>query len=350
MKKFKIENIVPYIFVLCVFIFFYVWFSRVHPIIVFDADDWQYVTYQRAPWPLWGEWNPTRVFAECFMPLVSNVSVKLLCRSTDTFFTSLTKGYAFAVSLVLSVLIYMIIKLLIKRYQADYYKAVICVLLFIISNFWILRTGNTDNLYMLYTSDACTYFYYVIPNIINCIFVCCLMMDEELLDGHSSKSAAVNAVLVILAYFCIFSNIWAGILSAVYIALMLLETFIKEKKNKSVDYIAFIKNQWKKILFLFVWFVSQIFEMFGGRADSLAKDFTLGSIIETFIAFINVCRGFNLKFVIVIFVICFFGIVLMIKSGGGNRILQRYRKIDMYRNYRADLSGIDVYCYGNNLY
>ena len=55
---------------LLIFGFFFVFFTQVHPLVIYDGDDWRYIAYTRQALPSWNEWNPSRVFAECFQPLM----------------------------------------------------------------------------------------------------------------------------------------------------------------------------------------------------------------------------------------------------------------------------------------
>lgn len=57
-----------------IFAFLFVFFARVHPLMLFDTDDWQYISYSRHAVPIWGDWNPTRVFPETVMPLAGGGS------------------------------------------------------------------------------------------------------------------------------------------------------------------------------------------------------------------------------------------------------------------------------------
>lgn len=58
-----------------VFLFSFLWFSQVHPLTVYDADDWRYISEVRAGIPMWGYWNPSRVFPEVFLPFFSSLAV-----------------------------------------------------------------------------------------------------------------------------------------------------------------------------------------------------------------------------------------------------------------------------------
>ena len=62
------------LWLLLAFIFFFVWYTQIHPISLFDGDDWRYVSDSRSAVPIWGAWNPSRIFPEIFMPLCSGAA------------------------------------------------------------------------------------------------------------------------------------------------------------------------------------------------------------------------------------------------------------------------------------
>ena len=49
-------------FAIIVFLFFFVFYSTIHPLIPIDLDDWSYIVKNRIFLPMWGAWNPAKVF------------------------------------------------------------------------------------------------------------------------------------------------------------------------------------------------------------------------------------------------------------------------------------------------
>ena len=54
-----------------IFVFFLIFFYKIHPIMLYDMDDWQFSSYSRIPVPIWGDWNPTRILPEISVTAVS---------------------------------------------------------------------------------------------------------------------------------------------------------------------------------------------------------------------------------------------------------------------------------------
>lgn len=101
MKKKSIPII---IFLAAVFIFFLIWFSAIHPIVVFDTDDWAYSYWHREAYPIWGHWNPARVFPEVFMPIITSIGAWLIYPLSGDYCGALTLSYAVAVSAAITML------------------------------------------------------------------------------------------------------------------------------------------------------------------------------------------------------------------------------------------------------
>ena len=51
----RTEKVIKWIFCVAVFVFFSIWFFRIHPLQIFDTDDWKYACYHREALPIWGK-------------------------------------------------------------------------------------------------------------------------------------------------------------------------------------------------------------------------------------------------------------------------------------------------------
>jgi hypothetical protein len=58
-----------------VFVFMFVFFYNIHPLVILDADDWTYVSYSRMALPSARYWNPSRILPELLMSGCSNFAV-----------------------------------------------------------------------------------------------------------------------------------------------------------------------------------------------------------------------------------------------------------------------------------
>lgn len=307
---------------------FYYFFTRIHPIILSDTDDWFYAFNNREAVPLWKDWNPSRVFAEILMPFVSEICAYVIYPVIGDFFRSLTLGYAIVLAVTITVLISVIRKYLCEKYHAGEYTSIITLSFFILCHFWIFRVEDSGNNYMFKTIDACTYFYYVIPNIINCIMVIYMKNNNYIQNFDNNperKKYERMAVFVTLLYFCIFSNIWASIIIASFVSSNLLFDMVCLIKKHKFNIVAFIKKQLINFTILIVWIISQIFEMGGGRAEQISAQISYKEILNTLNIQHNVIKSLNNKFVVFMFLLLLFGLYFIIKDKDWYKLIEIIR-------------------------
>lgn len=177
------------------FVFFMVFYTRIHPIILSDTDDWMYTFHHREAIPIWNYWNPIRVFAEVFMSLISEICSYFIYPITGDYFKTLTGGYAFSVSVFITVYVVNVYKFLYKKYNMGIFSCTAIIIFYLLCHFWIFRKAESGNDYMFRASDACIYFYYVIPNIMNCIAVLWMMYDRNVLELREKNNILKNQFL-----------------------------------------------------------------------------------------------------------------------------------------------------------
>lgn len=268
MKHYIKHRAVSITLVVLTFTFFMVFFTKLHPIALLDSDSWYYAYHHRHAWPVWKSWNPTRVFPEVFMPLVSMFSAHIIYPITGDYFFSLTIGYSLVVSAAITLLTWMVYRHFYREGNGSI-ECLALAILFLICHFLILCSDKNNNKYMLLTDNTCTYFYYVLPNLMNCILVIWLMDDKKLLHFFSANDYLRKSGFLLLAYFCVFSNLWASMILGIYAGVILLIAFIKAGKTNKGWLGAFIKEHAIFLLILVLWALAQYFELNGDRANQI---------------------------------------------------------------------------------
>lgn len=298
-------------FILLVFSFFFIFFFYLHPICLSDTDDWIFLTYHRDAWPIWGGWNPIRVFAEVAIPAISSASAAIFYPVIGNIFVSLSIGYAISLTSAVTFLAVALCGMYRKKHSV--LASIAAAMFFLICHFWIFRTSYQDNEYMLRTADACTVFFYVIPNLLNAVLVLWMETDSELVNWNfEDKRYGKKSLFVLLVYFCIFSNIWAGMIIASYVGSRLLFSVrpLLQKQKKLMDWV----NENKVLVILIaVWIISQLFEINGGRADMVEKEISK-EIGITIITLLRTAHSMNRNFLAAIFVLLLIGIIVQIRE------------------------------------
>jgi len=251
-----------------VFLFFLVFFTKLHPIVISTTDDYFGFTNHRQAVPQWGGSEPTRVVGAVFMPLISQFMSFFFRIFGGNLFDYLTFGWGFCVAAAITGLVAVMYHLLVKAGVSSL-PACAGLTLFLLMHFWIFKQRQQDgNMYMLQSVYACTYFIYVIPNLLNAILLMWFHTDQDVQELLKPGKYLKKGLFVFLAYFCINSNIWAGAVSAAFLGTQLITGIVSGIRRK-VTFRVWFKKNYTLLILLGVWFVSQFFEMSGARAGNI---------------------------------------------------------------------------------
>lgn len=287
----KNERIMNWAFYAGICLFFILFFTQIHPILVWDMDDWYYISSTRVPWPLKGEWNPARIFPEVMMPFSGLIASKLIYPITGDYLGALTIVFAIIVSLFILMYIYMFMKLVNMLFDLKKFQEYVIAVIFLLFHFIVFRVANSENYYLFYCDDATCYYFYLLPILINITLV--LYFEQKKINNERTMHSCIRPFVIAMCYFGIFSNLYASYVLVIYASVRLLELL--------TDKVCFLDCSWsenlKKIAgwlgIIFLWFYSAYFEISGGRAESLQNaDFT-ENIAESIRYFIN--RNFNIN-------------------------------------------------------
>jgi len=258
---------------LAVFAFLYIWFSRIHPLVVYDADDWTYLAYVREAMPLLGDWNPGKVFPEVVMPLVSSIGLYTLYPLLDDYIGTFTVIHALVVSGFITLYIWCLEALLRRSFTLSRSQSVMLSGLFLLFHFMVLRGQEIHNLYLFHCVDLNCYYNYLIPALMSAGLLMFLMNNEKFTAFMDSDRYFMQGLFWVAVYFTIFSNLaTSGILASFAGSRLLLELI---RRWKGLRIREFIRENRLDLLILLIWFASALIELSGGRADSAALNASL---------------------------------------------------------------------------
>lgn len=305
MKKLTREKIGVFLSLLAVSLFFVLFFFKIHPLVLFDLDDFIVAGAQRDAFIVWAGWNPARVLAETLGPLVTLVSAFGIDFFLQDHFLSVSLGYAITVSLFITGMCWMLLRCLAKGRTRF-----VLLAYFLICHFWVFRTAESENTYMLFSGNLTCYFYYVIPNLLNCALVLWLVEMQQahgsIREGFAACSYAKKSLFVLLIYFGVFSNIWSSIILGVYVGAIGLFDGIRRIREKRFSLPGYLKDHLVEEAILILWAIEQVYELSGARAASLDPGPYWPSFWNTVQVALAVLRSFNalfLKSALVIFVL-----------------------------------------------
>ncbi|MBR3308191.1 MAG: hypothetical protein IKI75_13185 [Lachnospiraceae bacterium] len=280
--KIKVQRILDVLLFGGIFLFLTVFFTQVHPLLPYDMDDWSYLSFRRNAYPIWGNWNPARVFPETFMALISDIGVYLY---TPLFHMDYLHGqilaHGMAVALFITIYVFLFRRFLKRKLHTGDGNSILLTLLFLLVHFSIFRSEHDANEHLFWTFNLTGYWYYVIPNLVNASLVLWLLgttAEERKRAGYVQKG-----ILVLISYLAILSNIFPTAILMVWLGEELLQTVYtmkKRGKHKPKEWLSALS--WQLPAFA-LWFVSLIFEANGGRAGD-ASPMDLKASITRFFA------------------------------------------------------------------
>lgn len=276
-----------------IFLSMLLFFLKIHPLIIYDADDWLYASYFRLPIPIWNDWNPSRVFPEIFMPLCSTLAVYLLMPLTHDYIWSLALMYGIIVSFFITLYVSAFALFLREKMKTSVSNSIIISMFFFIFHFLIFKTAESGNHHLFYANDVTCYFYYIIPTILNVILVIILELYPNLMDVFSRKNGVLKGVILFGVYMAIFSNMFCSVILAVWAGVEIINSGLELISCRQFRFRTILRNNIYKLMVVLSWLISIIYELSGGRAESLAGISFAENVKYTIHNFINVLISVN---------------------------------------------------------
>jgi len=250
-----------------IFIFFYF----VHPLFLFDGDDWYYIYNYRKPIPIWGGWNPTRIFPEVFMPLVGYISAYFIYPFLHDYILSVALLCSVLMASLVTILYISIKQLFVEAFNASENIACALGIFIILLHFALFKTRDSDSTFLLIANDVACYFFFVIPGLINGIVSVWFLNHKKNRFFYDSQPLKKGCIVVML-YFTIFSNLYDSIILASVSFSCLFISILREQVISKKSILFIFKREYLQVIILIIWGISGIFEMNGGRAGEIGKN------------------------------------------------------------------------------
>lgn len=260
----------PAIFFVGAFLFLCVFFTQVHPLVIYDGDDWTYIAYTRQALPSWREWNPSRVFAECFEPLVGFLAAYGVTPLLGDYLHALTVTSAFALSLMIMGYLWMLARLLVRQ-DGSWYRACFVTVIFLLFHFLLMKVHREGNPYLFWSVNFNCIYYYVMPALLNASLVLFLMREGRLTEVFQRLTPVRSGWMAFWIYFAIFSSIFHSIILASYLGLSSLRDARAEAAAGNFHLRNFLRRHRAEAVVLGFWLLSLLFEANGGRARQIGQ-------------------------------------------------------------------------------
>lgn len=320
--KNKRESITRLVYFACVFIILMIFYSIYYPMILSSPDDWRYINYWRdnALVYIGRGWNPARVLPEMLMPLMANIGFSFGRLFGMSFMKSISIGLSLGVVIFICLYIYFFSRMIRKQFALDVFQELFAATVFLLIHFWIFRSNTFRNTFLIDGGDPNTYYYYVIPFLLNCT-VCFIWSTCDSSTDISIWPEIIKGTWIIAIYLAVFSNMFNSIVIAVYASLRLFIYIFQSLKRKSNCLI--YKNAKYECAVLMMWIYSLVAELNGGRAQSLMgengkKERYISRVVQTFLCSINLFKKLNKYFLLFSFLLVAYFVFSIITHKGKN--------------------------------
>ncbi len=297
------NKIKEFCFILLIFCFSFIFFYVIHPLVPYDSDDWGQFAYARNAIPIWHGFNPIKIFPESFMPICADIAGYILYPLCKDIVKSLVIVTALALSIFISVYIYMIYRYVIFIGVKSHIAKGICVIVFLMH--FLLFKMNEDAGFIPYLFGAhnvsCVY-HYIIPMLLNMSVVISLIIRDSSKDADNCQ--LFNAFFFLYIYISIFSNLYCSIILASYAAIKLLEGLWSKKSFKELTWFLYIE-----LLFA----ISLVFEYSGGRRNQFISENQRLDFVGSIKSVGVLLSRFN-KMALIAVVISVVGMIIAIKN------------------------------------
>ena len=246
---------------LMILTFLTVFFIKLCPLTIFDADDWALIRGERLPIPIWHGWNPTRVLPETLYPFCGRVAAVLFYPLTGDFVQAVRISCAIVVSLFITALCMAMYRFLQHRFSIPTEVSLLLEICFLAGCFLIFRTRPTSS-YLFRADNLTCVIYYTCSGVLNGIVILLMAADADLNKCWKGAALWKKILFGILVYFAVFSNLFHSGMLAVFCFVSL---FSDLKSRPSFQ--TWLKQHLMYLVILGGFLIACIFEYFGGRAN-----------------------------------------------------------------------------------
>lgn len=311
----KVQKLPYAAFFLLIFGFLFLWFAKIHPLIPFDGDDWTYLAYVRVATPIWGEWNPSKVFPEVLYPLFSTFAAHALMPLTGDYITAQTLIHAFVVSAAITGYLWCFACLMRRLFSFSRTTTAVLTTLFFALHFLVFRTAEENNVHLFLCVNINCYYNYLLPMLLNASLVMLLLANEKLEVFLDTGRPEIKGLFFMALYFAIFSNLPASGILAAYAGSRVLLSLIRQ--GKALRLKPLLSDNGFFLGILAAWLISAVFELSGGRAEmSEAQAPFLSRLLTTCFYLKSALLESNRLFLISSGIVVISAAVCMLRNGG----------------------------------
>lgn len=263
----KKERIADICIILIIGIFFVVYYSTIHPILIMGPDDWSYISDTRLGLPTTLEYNPARIFQETVTGYLGDIGAFFIEPILGDYQMALHLIFRLFIAAVITYYFYSFKNFIVKHFEMGGELGWSTTIIFILAHFLLFKSQNSNNEILFFTirgSNSLNYcMAYTMP-----MFLCSIVVFLHMQDKN------VNFLFL---YLCIFSNMVVSVLLSSYLAVEFVSQNYKNIKatGKKTNLRDLIQKQDRfVILGLLLELVNIFFESNGMRAAAISNQYS----------------------------------------------------------------------------
>lgn len=345
------ETIIWFVYCFVIFMSLYIFFVRIRPQILFNTDDWTYLSFTRTSklLPSTREWNPAKVLPENLMPISGYLGKLIYSPFVKSFYNAVTSGMSLVLCLFVLCYIMLTVRMIGDKFELNVYERMILGLFIILIHFTAFPFQKERNYHFFYETNPTNVFNYTIPCLLNMILVSLSVIHESYLRKIFDKEHIVcKTIYAILLYFAVYSNLYSSVIIAVFAGVKIIQYLFVEVRDYTTDWVDKLIQCTVYIYVLLLWFVSMIFESKGGRANQLSgSSFDLKSSFQQLIGAMKAKSVIYNLMIVASIVFCF--VVLIYVCRNKDRylkpLLSKHKSTSKKEREAVHEKTIDTYCF-----
>lgn len=269
MKETHKNNLYPLILGFGTFIFIFLFFSQMHPVYPYDADDWTYLYNTRSLYPSTNYYNPSRILPEILMPISGQIAMSIVYPFVKDISISICITTSILLAIVVTLYVLSFYRMLRKETKISASVNFLLSILFLLFHFLFFRSDYSDNQHLFYSFDLCCHYNYTIPNILAGSLVFLFISDKfEYFNFH--RRAIIQGTILLAIFLIVFSHVFSSIILTAYLGSLIIVRALKtiRQKEKISD---FFHRYILHFIGITLWLIALCFEAFGNRADAVAE-------------------------------------------------------------------------------
>jgi len=249
-------------------------YVHVMPVVAWNGDDWTYLSQFRDMFPSLTRWNPARILPEVLHPLVGWTAAVLYAFFGD-YVQSLVWSHALLLATGITAL-GMVLYLALRCVLRDTPLALFAAAFFMALSFSLFKSRTEGNIFLFYSECLTVSTFYVLPNIINSIVVCGILVVHAAGARLCRPDSLRAGCCVLLLFLAQFSMTFSSALTAVAASwVLVLRLWRRQEASLHARIVAYARSvtffDALLVTIIAFWVIAAVLDVCGGRFSRIQQ-------------------------------------------------------------------------------